>query len=575
MIQSRRDFLRSLALASAAGFPAARLLAASATPEDPYQVPDYGNVTLLHFTDTHAQLNPVWWREPDTNIGVGEARGRPPHITGLQAARYYGVAPGSAQAYAVDCLDFAALAQRYGRVGGFAHIAALVKRYRAERPGKVLLLDGGDTWQGSGTALWTQGADMVGAQNLLGVDAMVGHWDFTYGEKRVEQIVKHELRFPFLSQNVFSQPWGDPVFPPYVMREVGGRAIAVIGQSFPYTPIANPRYLIPNWGFGIHAPHLQKMVDECRQKHHADCVVLLSHNGADVDIKLARQVKGIDIILGGHTHDMMGPRPYEVGGTVIINTSTNGKVLARFDLDVGKGRLNGYRLHYLPVLSSLIAADPEMTAYIAKVRAPYAAKLAEPLAVTESLLYRRGNFNGPLDQLLVQALMEEMDCEAAFSPGFRWGPCKLPGETITFEDVMAQTAITYPQVTVSHYTGAQVKSIMEQVADNLYNKDPYYVQGGDMVRVGNVQYTMDPAAGYPNYIRDLRIGGKPVDPKRKYKFAGWAAVAAPIEGEPVWEVYARWLRRKKRVRVDHLDLPRLAGDMQGNPGIAYPKTYGI
>jgi S-sulfosulfanyl-L-cysteine sulfohydrolase len=575
MTPSRREFLRTLAMASAAGFPAARLLAASGSPDDPYRIPDYGNVTLLHFTDTHAQLHPVWWREPDTNIGVGAARGQPPHLTGGYAARYYGVARGSREAYAVDCLSFTELAKRYGRVGGFAHLAALVRRFRAERPGKVLLLDGGDTWQGSGTALWTKGADMVGAQNLLGVDAMVGHWDFTYGEKRVEQIVKHELRFPFLSQNVFSQPWGDAVFPPYVMREVGGRAIAVIGQSFPYTPIANPRYLIPNWSFGIHAPHLQKMVDECRQKHHADCVVLLSHNGADVDIKLARQVKGIDIILGGHTHDMMGPRPYEVDGTVIINTSTNGKVLARFDLDVAKGRLNGYRLHYLPVLASLIPADPEMAAYVDKARAPYAAKLAQPLAVTESLLYRRGNFNGPLDQLLVQALMEEKDCEAAFSPGFRWGPCKLPGETITFEDVMAQTAITYPQVTVSHYTGAQVKSIMEQVADNLYNKDPYYVQGGDMVRVGNVQYVMDPGAGYPHYIRELRIGGKPIEPDRKYKFAGWASVAAPVEGEPVWDVYARWLRRQKRVRVDHLDLPRLAGEMKGNPGIAYPDSYGI
>ncbi len=576
MTTSRRNFLKTLAAAGAAGFPAARLLAAArGGAADPYEVADYGNVTLLHITDTHAQLEPVWWREPDTNIGVGAAAGRPPHLTGGHAERYYGLSRGSKEAYAADCLDFLELAHRYGRVGGFAQLATLVKRYRGERAGKVLLLDGGDSWHGSATALWTKGADMVGAQNLLGVDATVGHWEFTYGEKRVEEIVKHELTFPFISQNVFTQPWGDPVFPPYIIREVGGYAIAVIGQSFPYTPIANPRYLIPNWSFGIHARRLQKVVEECRERHRADCVVLLSHNGADVDIKLAGEVKGIDIILGGHTHDFMGPRPTLVGRTVIINASTNGKVLARFDLDLGRGRLNGYRFHYLPVLADLLAEDQAMAAYIRRVRAPHEARLAEPLCVTESLLYRRGNFNGPLDQLLVTALMEEMDCEAAFSPGFRWGPCKLPGETITFEDVMAQTAITYPQVTVSYYSGEEVKSIMEQIADNLFNKDPYYVQGGDMVRVGNVQYVIDPAAGYPHYIRDLSIGGKPVEAQKKYKFAGWASVTAPVEGEPVWEVYARWLKRRKRVKVERLDLPRLTGDMKGNPGIAYPRVYGI
>lgn len=576
MTTSRRNVLRALAAASAAGFPAARLLAATGhAPDDPYTIADYGNVTLLHITDTHAQLTPVWWREPDTNIGVGPGDANPPHLTGHHAERFYKVKAKTAEAYALDCCDFTELAHRYGRVGGFAHLATLINRYRAERAGKVLLLDGGDSWQGSATALWTKGADMAGAQNRLGVDAMVGHWDFTYGEARVKEIIKQELHFPFISQNVFTQPWGDRVFPPYVMRTVGGRAIAIIGQSFPYTPIANPQYLIPNWSFGIHPHHLQKVVDECRQRHHADCVVLLSHNGADVDLKLASQVTGIDIILGGHTHDFMGPRPTIVGRTVIINSSTNGKVLARFDLDVGRGRLNGWRLHYLPVLANLISEDKAMAAYIEKVRAPYAAKLAEPIAVTDSLLYRRGNFNGPLDQLLVRALIEELDCEAAFSPGFRWGPCKLPGETITFEDVMAQTAITYPQVTVRHYTGEEIKSIMEQIADNLYNKDPYYVQGGDMVRVGNVQYTIDPAAGFPHYIRDLRIGGKPVEAQRKYKFAGWADVTKPQSGEPVWEVYARWLKRQKRVHVERLDLPQLTREMKGNPGIAYPRVYGL
>ncbi|MBU2840007.1 thiosulfohydrolase SoxB [Acidithiobacillus thiooxidans] len=572
---SRRDFMQLMGIAGAGSFltPGA-VQSAWGSDADPYEIPDYGNVTLLHMTDSHAQLLPVWWREPDTNIGVGQVLNQVPHLCGQWMLDYYGVATPSSSKYAYSCLDFDTLAHKYGKIGGYAHIASLVKRYRQQRGDKVLLLDGGDTWQGSATSLWTKGADMVGAQNLLGIDDFVGHWEFTYGQDQVEHLVKTELKANFLAQNIFNNTWQELVFKPYHIHEVSGRKIAVIGQAFPFTPIANPGYMIPDWGFGIHTEHMQKMVTECREKQHADLVVVLSHNGADVDKKMAAMVKGIDIILGGHTHDIMGPKPFMVGNTLIINTSTNGKVLARFDLDVGKGKLNGWRFHYLPVFSNLIKEDPEMADYIHKVRSPYQQKLAQPLATTESLLYRRDNFNGSFDQLLCDALREEMDCEVSFSPGFRWGYCKLPGETITMEDVMGQTAITYPQVTVNTYTGEQIKNIMEQVADNIFNPNPYYQQGGDMIRVGNIQYDFNPDEKIYHRCSNMRIGGQTMSASKKYKVAGWAAMQ-PVEGKPVWDIFSQWLQSKKKVRVDKVDLPVLNKDMANNHGIAFPKTYKL
>nr|AIO06864.1 sulfur oxidation protein SoxB [Acidithiobacillus caldus] len=571
----RRDFLQLLGVAGAASFFApGAIQAAWGSDKDPYTIPDYGNVTLLHMTDSHAQLLPVWWREPDTNIGVGSVLNQTPHLCGKWMLDYYGVGNDPRYKYAYSCLDYDILAHKYGKIGGYAHIAALVKRFRQERGDKVLLLDGGDTWQGSATSLWTNAADMVGAQNLLGVDDFVGHWEFTFGQERVEHLVKNELKAAFLAQNVFSNTWQELVFKPYRVHEISGRKIAVIGQAFPFTPIANPAYMIPDWGFGIHTEHMQKMVDEVREQHQADIVVVLSHNGADVDKKMASMVKGIDIILGGHTHDIMGPKPFVVNQTLIINTSTNGKILARFDLDVGKGKLKGWRFHYLPVFSNLIKPDAEMAAYIEKVRAPYKDKLSQPLATTASLLYRRDNFNGTFDQLPCDALREEMDCEASFSPGFRWGYCKLPGETITMEDVMGQTAITYPQATINAYTGEQIKNIMEQVADNIFNPNPYYQQGGDMIRVGNIQYDFNPDEKIYHRISNLRIGGKTVSATKKYKVAGWASMQK-VEGKPVWEIFSHWLQSKKHVEVKKLNLPVLNKDMQNNHGIAFPKAYKL
>lgn len=567
MSLSRREFLQMMAIAGAAGvIRPESVFAARKMPGDIYEVPTYGNVTLLHFTDCHAQLMPVYFREPDTNIGVGNAKGRPPHLVGKAFLDYFKVQPNSIYSHAYTPIDYVEDAQKYGKVGGFAHLATLVKRYRAENDKRTLLLDGGDTWQGSGTSLWTKGLDMVKACNQLGVDSMVGHWEFTYGQDRVKELVENEAKFDFLAQNIKDNAFGDPVFKPYVIKERNGVRIAVIGQAFPFTPIANPRYLIPDWSFGIQDENMQRMVDKVRQDEKADVVVVLSHNGADVDIKMASRVKGIDVILGGHTHDAI-PQPVVVGKTLVINSGSNGKFLSRLDLDVAKGKVKGYKFTMLPVFSNLIKADPQMQQLINEVRAPYKEKLTEKLAVSEDLLYRRGNFNGTFDQLIVQALMDVKNAEAAFSPGFRWGTTVLPGQQITMEHVMDQTALTYPIVTLNEFTGAQIKDIMEDVADNLFNPDPYYQQGGDMVRVGGIDYTMDPTATIGKRIQNLQIRGKAVEASKKYKVAGWASVQPQQGGQEIWDLVAGWLREQKTVKVEKLSRPRLIGIEPNDPGI--------
>lgn len=573
---SRREFLQMLAIAGAAGLPLgsgaadAAVRAAGRGPSDFYELPRFGNVSLLHMTDCHAQLLPVYFREPSINIGVGSMRGHPPHLVGEYFLKYYGIRPGTRRAHAFTYLDFVELARRYGTLGGFAHIATLVKRLRAQRPG-ALLLDGGDTWQGSATSLWTRGADMAGAQVRLGVDVMTGHWEFTYGAERVMELLKKELggKVEFLAQNVVTKDWGDPVFKAYTIREINGVPTAIIGQAFPFTPIANPAYMIPNWSFGIDQGRLQKTIDEVRAKK-AQVVVLLSHNGMDVDLKLASRVRGLDAILGGHTHDMV-PKAIEVkntgGTTLVINSGSNGKVVTVLDLDVRKGGVRDYRFHYLPVYSNLLPADREMQAYIDKVRAPYRSKLGERLAVTEGLLYRRGNFNGTFDQVICDALRKVMDAQIALSPGFRWGTSVLPGQPITVEDVMAQTAITYPVVTRNAFTGERIKAVLEDIADNLFNKDPYYQQGGDMVRVGGLHYTMDPTQDIGHRISDMELDGKPIDPKKKYTVAGWANVSQPLKGRAVWDVVNEYLRERKTVRVERPNVPKLK-NVRGNPGYA-------
>ena len=566
---NRRDFLESLAIAAAAGLPIASR-AANAVDGALYDIPRFGNVSLLHMTDCHAQLLPVHFREPNVNLGIGAAAGHPPHLVGEALLKSFGIKPGSGDAHALTFLDFERAAQTFGRLGGFAHLATLVKRLKDSRPG-TLLLDGGDTWQGSATALWTRGQDMIDAQKILGVDIHTGHWEFTLGQDRVKQVVENDFkgRIEFLAQNVHTADFGDPVFKPYTIREINGVAVGIVGQAFPYTPIANPRYFVSEWTFGIKETDLQKQVDEVRAKG-AKVVILLSHNGMDVDLKLARRVTGIDAILGGHTHDAV-PQPLAVknaGGTTLVTSAgSNGKFLALLDLDVADGRLRAWQYRLLPVFSNLLPADREMAAHVAKARSPFEAKLAEKLATTEGLLYRRGNFNGTVDQLILDALMAVKDAPIALSPGFRWGTTLLPGQAITTEHVMDWSAITYPYVTVNEIAGEMIKTILEDVCDNLFNRDPYYQQGGDMVRVGGLTYTCTPGETIGKRISDLRLAGKPIEGGKTYKVAGWAPVAEGAKGEPIWDCITSYLRDRKTIAPPKLNLPKLVG-VEGNAGIA-------
>ena len=571
MSMNRREFLQILAAAAAAGFALdSRELLAAQDGRTLYDLPRFGNVSLLHFTDCHAQLQPIYFREPNVNLGIGGTRGKAPHLVGEHLLKAFKIKPGSVEAHAFTYLDFEKAAKAYGKVGGFAHLATLVKRLRASRPG-ALLLDGGDTWQGSATALWSKGQDMVDACKLLGVDMMTPHWELTLGAERVQEIVKKDFagKVEFLAQNVKTTDFGDPVFKAYALREINGVPVAVIGQGFPYTPIANPRYLIPDWTMGIQDEEMQKVVNEARGKG-AQAVVVLSHNGMDVDLKMASRVTGIDAILGGHTHDGV-PAPSIVknagGQTLVMNSGSNGKFLSVLDLDVRGGKVQGFRYKLLPVFSNLLPADAEMAAYIDKVRAPHLAKLEEKLAVSEGLLYRRGNFNGSWDQLILDAMMDVKGAQIGFSPGFRWGTSILPGQAITFEHVMDQTAITYPYSTLSDMSGEMIKNVLEDVCDNLFNADPYKQQGGDMVRVGGMSYACEPSAAIGNRIRDMRLDGKPMEAGKTYKVAGWAPVAEGATGEPIWEVVSKWLRDKKVVSPRKLNNPKLLG-VGGNPGLA-------
>jgi len=578
MSLNRREFLQVLGAASAAGMALGHHAEADAqaAQEALYELPRFGNVSFLHLTDCHAQLRPIRFREPSVNIGVGAMQGRLPHLVGDKLLAAAGVAPGSRAAHALTGLDFEAAARRYGKVGGFAHLATLVKRLRASRPG-ALLLDGGDTWQGSATSLWTRGQDMVDAAKLLGVDVMTGHWEFTYGMARVKEVVENDFkgRIEFLAQNVKTADFGDPVFAPYTLREINGVRCAIIGQAFPYTPIANPRYFVADWSFGIQDENLQKMVDEARGKG-AQVVVVLSHNGMDVDLKMASRVRGIDAIFGGHTHDgvpVAVPVSNAGGKTLVTNAGSNGKFLGVMDFDVKAGRVADFRYRLVPVFAEVLSPDPAMTALIARLRAPHEAKLAEKLAVTDGVLYRRGNFNGAWDQLICDALMQVQGAEIAFSPGFRWGTSLLPGDVITRELLMDQLAITYPYATVSDMSGATIKTVLEDVADNLFNPDPYYQQGGDMVRVGGLTYTCAPNAKIGARIVDMRLNGKPIDADKTYKVAGWAPVAEEARHAPgtraVWDVVEAWLKAQPGGRVGPraLNAPQLVG-VQGNAGLA-------
>jgi sulfur-oxidizing protein SoxB len=574
----RRDFLKLSGAALSGGI--LRTARAADTPAI-YDLERFGNARILHITDTHAQLQPVYFREPSVNIGVGDMAGQPPHLVAKAFLDRYGIRPDSADAYALTSIDFEKAAPRFGKLGGFAYLKTLIDRLRNDvGPGHSVLLDGGDLWQGTGLANAMKGADMVEAANLLGIEALTGHWEFTYGEEALRANLER-FKGEFLAQNVFLteeakfndakafDPASGRVFKPSLMRDVGGFRVAVIGQAFPYVPIAHPKRFTPDWTFGIRDDELQKVVDSLRSNDKADAVLLLSHNGMDVDLKLASRVTGIDVILGGHTHDAV-PQPFAVknagGVTLITNAGSNGKFLGVLDLDLGKGKVRDVRYRLLPVFSELLKPDAAMQALIDRLHAGHAKDWVNTIATADRLLYRRGNFQGSMDQLLCDALRSELDAEIALSPGFRWGTTALSGQQLTMEHVLAETAIAYPETYVQSMTGGQIKDVLEDVCDNLFNADPYYQQGGDMVRVGGLSYACSPTEGIGKRISELKLdNGRTLEARKSYKVAGWASVN-PQTGKPVWDVFASHLRSGKLAgaRESHVTLK----GVDGNPGIA-------
>ncbi|MDB2610471.1 thiosulfohydrolase SoxB [Amylibacter sp.] len=548
---SRRDFLQATVAASAI-YGAGSFTRASAqqslSQDKLLEFNTTGNVTLIHITDIHGQLNPVYFREPEINLGIGSVNGLPPHVTGKDFLKLFNMTPGSPEAYALTYNDFSSLAKTYGRMGGLDRVATVLNSIRSDRP-DALLLDGGDTWQGSYTTHHTQGQDMVNVMNALKPDAMTSHWEFTLGIDRVTSIVEN-LDFPFLGANIFDNEWEEPAYEPYKMFERGGVKIAVIGQAFPYMPIANPGWMFPNLSFGIREGRMIEVVNEVKSLG-AELVVLLSHNGFDVDRKLASRVNGIDVILTGHTHDAL-PEPVLVGSTMLIASGSNGKFVTRLDLDVREGEVKGFSHKLIPIFSDVIAPDPHVRALIDEQRAPFANQLKEVLGTTDQELYRRGNFNGTWDDLLCNALIDEREADIALSPGFRWGPSLLPGQDITREDLFNATAMSYPEAYRTEMSGEFLHVILEDVADNLFNPDPYYQQGGDMVRVGGMGYSIDVLKPQGSRITDMTIlkTGEKVEANKSYQVAGWASVNENTEGPAIWDVAESWIKKQEFISID-------------------------
>ncbi|MCQ0972142.1 thiosulfohydrolase SoxB [Paracoccus sp. TK19116] len=552
---ARRHFLQASlatsALIGASGFGNwSRLAAQQTLSQDDLIGPDgSGNVTLIHITDIHAQTQPIWFREPEINLGVGDVAGLPPHLTGDAFRKAFGIEKGSAMDYALTYDDFVALAKTYGKMGGLDRISTVVKAIRADRP-DALLLDGGDTWQGSLPALRSNGADMVKLFNALKTDAMTAHWEFTLGLDRVNEIIEGEFAGAFLGANIFDATWDEPAYEPMTMVERGGQQIAIIGQAFPYLPIANPSWLFPDLSFGVRQERMAAVVQEARDAGAA-AVVVLSHNGFDVDRQMAANVPGIDVILTGHTHDAI-PEPVMVGQTALIASGSHGKFVSRVDLDVQSDGVKAINHRLIPIFSDVITPDAEMTAMVDETRAPYADEMAEVVGRTSSLLYRRGNFNGTWDDLICNALISQREADIALSPGFRWGASLLPDQDITREDIFNVTAMSYPNAYRTEMSGEQLHLIMEDVADNLFNPDPYYQQGGDMVRVGGMGYRIDVSQPQGSRITDMTLlrDGTPIEPDKTYNVAGWASVNEGTEGPPIWEVVEAHIREQGDVSID-------------------------
>ncbi len=630
----RRTFLKLMGLGAFGGATASALpwlmenaKAAAKSAEEYYSFPMQGDFRILHTTDVHGQLLPVYFREPNVNLGVGDAYGRPPHLVGKKMLDAMGLPEEGREAYAFTYLNFFDYAKKYGRMGGYANIKTLVEKLRKQAGGRdnTVLLDGGDLWQGSGTSLWTRGVDMVEASNLLGVDAMVGHWEFTYGE---EEVLANVALFKgdFIGQNVrvkedslFGDDYAKMVekfdgrglfdedvgyaFQPYVMKKLNGRRVAIVGQAFPRTANANPPEFFPDWSFGLREDDMKDLVKKIREDEKPDAVVLLTHNGMDVDIKMAERVPGLNAVFGGHTHDAV-PKPLEVknveGHTCLVtNAGCSGKYVGAMDFGFEDGKLKKTEYKLFPVFTEMLPADKEMEAYITQMRSKkYDDKivesrakdkmfnkarvgksfdeiLTEKLAIADRTLYRRGNFMGTWDQVLCNALREEHGAHVAMSAGVRWGTSTLKGDWITMEDVMTQTSTTYSETYVTEMKGSQLLNTLEQVADNLFDPDPYLQSGGDMVRVGGMDYTIDPTKKLGERISDARLdNGEKIEPDKTYKVAGWAVVNRTPEGRLMFDVVRDYIiKNKDKDNVLHLakiNHPKLVG-VKDNPGLAdYP-----
>jgi len=584
MALGRREFIYMMAALGASPIYANShmRLSPNGSIKDYYKLKPFGNARILHMTDTHAQLMPVYFREPSVNIGLFGNKNIPPHVVGKHFLDYYHIKNNDRLTYAFSCVDFEKNAKTIGRVGGFSHLKTIVDSLRGEfGKNKTLFLDGGDTWQGSWTALQTRGKDMVGSLNLLGVDVCTGHWEFTYKQDEVLANVK-ALNADFVAQNVFvkeealmdgAQAFDEDsgrLFRPYVMKKLGKANVAVIGQAFPYTTIANPKRFIPDWTFGIKADEMQSLVDEIKKKEKPDAIIVVSHNGYDVDKKMAQVVNGIDFIMGGHTHDGVPeavPVKNKGGVTHVCNAGSNGKFLNVLDLDIKNGKIVDFKFTLLPIFSDIVPEDKEMKAYIDKVRKPYAKDLNRVIATTDVTLFRRGNFNGSWDQIICDALRHVKGADVSLSPGFRWGTSLVAGQNVTFDDLATQTAMTYPETYVREIDGASIKNILEDVADNLFNQDPFYQQGGDMVRTGGISYTIDPLQKMGKRISNVRtLDGKPLNSKKRYKVAGWSTVNSKAPGKPVWEITEEYLKNVKHIKELKVDTPEIVG-LKNNKGI--------
>ncbi|NOX15904.1 MAG: thiosulfohydrolase SoxB [Epsilonproteobacteria bacterium] len=581
---NRREFLYMMSVLGASSLYAKshKRLFDVKNLDDYYKIQNFGNARFMHITDVHAQLLPIHFREPSVNLGFYSNYGKPPHIVGTHFLKHFGIKSNSRAAFAMTCVNYVENAKRFHRVGGFAHLKTLTDHLRTSfGKDKTLLLDGGDTWQGSATALYTRGKDMVDASNILGVDIMTGHWEFTYKEKEILDNIKAS-NSDFVAQNVFVKDESlmngveaynedtGRAFKPYVMKKIGDHNVAIIGQAFPYTAIANPQRFIPDWTFGIRPEEMQTLIDKVKSKEKPDAIILLSHNGFDVDKKMASVVNGIDFIMGGHTHDAVPqaiPVKNSKGITHVVNSGSNAKFLGVLDLDIKDKKVRDFRFTLMPVFSDLLPENKEMKAFIDKTRAPFLEKLTRPLATTDDLLYRRGNFNGTFDQIICDALREVKGADISLSPGFRWGTTVMPGGTITFDDLMNHTAMTYPETYIRDVKGADLHNILEDVADNLFNKDPFLQQGGDMVRTGGLSYTIDPRKNMGKRITNLELStGEKIDANRIYKMAGWSTVGSASTGEPVWETVEKYLSEHKHIKNLKLETPDIIG-VKNNPGI--------